>query len=51
MLGDVDPFYHMNVTYTATLYPGVAAWRSAPFVTTALTARSRRCSGQMRRSL
>lgn len=31
MLGDVDPFYHMNVTYTATLYPGVDALEISTF--------------------
>jgi len=31
MLGEVDPIYHMNVTYTATLYPGVDALEISTF--------------------
>jgi hypothetical protein len=31
MLGEMDPIYHMNVTYTATIYPGVAAMKISTF--------------------
>lgn len=31
MLGEVDPIYHMNVTYTATIVPGVAALKISTF--------------------
>lgn len=31
MLGEVDPIYHMDVTYTATLVPGVAALKISTF--------------------
>ncbi len=31
MLGQTDPIYHMNVTFTATLYPGVAAMQTSVF--------------------
>ncbi len=31
MLGEMDPIYHMNVTYTATLYPGVDAMKISTF--------------------
>ena len=31
MLGEVDPTYHMDVTYTATLVPGVAALKISTF--------------------
>lgn len=31
VLGEVDPVYHMDVTFTATLYPGVAAMKTSVF--------------------
>jgi hypothetical protein len=31
VLGELDPFYQMNVTFSATLYPGVAAMRTDVF--------------------
>lgn len=31
ILGEVDPVYHMDVTFTATLYPGVAAMKTSVF--------------------
>ena len=31
VLGELDPFYQMNVTFSATLYPGVAALRTDVF--------------------
>ncbi|MGA9959494.1 MAG: DUF5107 domain-containing protein, partial [Acidobacteriaceae bacterium] len=31
VLGELDPFYHMNVTFSATLYPGVAALKTDVF--------------------
>ncbi len=31
MLGEKDPIYHMNVTFTATLYPDVAAMKTSVF--------------------
>lgn len=31
VLGELDPIYHMNVTFSATLYPGVAAMRTDVF--------------------
>lgn len=31
MLGEMDPIYHMNVTYTATLYPNVDALEISTF--------------------
>lgn len=31
VLGELDPFYHMHVTFSATLYPGVAAMRTDVF--------------------
>lgn len=31
MLGELDPIYHMDVTYTATLVPGVAALKISTF--------------------
>ncbi|MGH9617850.1 MAG: DUF5107 domain-containing protein, partial [Acidobacteriaceae bacterium] len=31
VLGEQDPFYHMNVTFSATLYPGVAAMKTDVF--------------------
>ncbi len=31
MLAQTDPIYHMNVTFTATLYPGVAAMKTEVF--------------------
>jgi tetratricopeptide (TPR) repeat protein len=31
MLSEIDPVYHMNVTFTATLYPGVAAMKTSVF--------------------
>ncbi len=31
MLAEVDPVYHMDVTFTATLYPGVAAMKTSVF--------------------
>lgn len=31
MLAQTDPIYHMNVTFTATLYPGVAAMETSVF--------------------
>jgi tetratricopeptide (TPR) repeat protein len=31
MLAQTDPIYHMNVTFTATLYPGVAAMKTSVF--------------------
>lgn len=31
LLGEEDPFYHMDVTYTATLYPGVDALEISTF--------------------
>jgi tetratricopeptide (TPR) repeat protein len=31
VLGELDPIYHMNVTFSATLYPGVAALKTDVF--------------------
>ena len=31
VLGEIDPVYHMRVTLTATLYPGVAAMQISVF--------------------
>ncbi|MEO6829314.1 MAG: DUF5107 domain-containing protein, partial [Acidobacteriaceae bacterium] len=31
VLAETDPIYHMNVTFTATLYPGVAAMETSVF--------------------
>lgn len=31
VLGETDPVYHMDVTFTATLYPGVAAMKTSVF--------------------
>jgi tetratricopeptide (TPR) repeat protein len=31
VLGELDPIYHMNVTFSATLYPGVAAMKTDVF--------------------